>query len=269
MTKSKTGVGLLALASFISFVLLAPSVLFAVHAPPAALKPADAVRRTLFCVNLAGFGQKLNGRGRTAACHANPVAVCETSLGTFKIQLLLEQMPVTSSNFIDLAKKGFYDGLHFHRVIPEFMCQFGCPNTRNLLEAGLHGTGGPPAGSEFEVLDGSGRTITRTQNYGDNPRGNIPDEFTYEIPNDRGTVNMANTGYPNSGSSQISINVENNEFLNFWDKQTDSAHPVFGYVVEGMEVVDQISKAKTGARDSPATPIRMLKVDIVDADAES
>ena len=57
---------------------------------------------------------------------ANPIATLETSLGTFKVELYVDKIPITAKNFIDLAKSGFYDGLHFHRVIKGFMIQFGC-----------------------------------------------------------------------------------------------------------------------------------------------
>ena len=62
---------------------------------------------------------------------ANPTATFETSLGSFEAEIFLEQMPITAGNFIALAKGGFYDGLHFHRVIKNFMIQFGCPHSKD------------------------------------------------------------------------------------------------------------------------------------------
>ena len=62
---------------------------------------------------------------------ANPTATFETSLGTFTAELFADVMPITAGNFIKLAKEGFYNGLHFHRVIPNFMIQFGCPNSKD------------------------------------------------------------------------------------------------------------------------------------------
>merc|ERR1712173_241135 len=106
-------------------------------------------------------------------------------------------MPVTASNFIDLAKSGFYDGVHFHRVIPNFMCQFGCPYARDA-KSFQAGTGGPPDGS-FKLCDGSDQTVERRNG------GNIPDEFTQKFGNEPGTLSMANTGQPNSGGSQFFI----------------------------------------------------------------
>lgn len=77
---------------------------------------------------------------------ANKIATCETSMGTFKVELYTNEMPITAWNFIDLANKGFYDGLHFHRVIPNFMNQFGCPHSRDPTSRRA-GTGGPQPGS--------------------------------------------------------------------------------------------------------------------------
>ena len=77
---------------------------------------------------------------------ANPTATLETSLGTIKIELFVDKMPITAGNFIKLAKSGFYDGLHFHRVIDNFMIQFGCPHSKDP-NSRLAGTGGPPHGT--------------------------------------------------------------------------------------------------------------------------
>ena len=62
---------------------------------------------------------------------ANPTATLSTSLGDIQVELFVDQMPITAGNFVKLAKNGFYDGLHFHRVIPNFMIQFGCPHSRD------------------------------------------------------------------------------------------------------------------------------------------
>ena len=83
----------------------------------------------------------------------NPVATFTTSMGEIKCEIYLDQMPITASNFIDLANSGFSNGLHFHRVIPHFMAQFGCPNARDLSgHSGRPGTGGPLPNSTFKVL---------------------------------------------------------------------------------------------------------------------
>ena len=77
---------------------------------------------------------------------ANPVATFDTSEGTFKAEIFLAEMPITAQNFIDLANSGFYNGLHFHRVIPGFMAQFGCPHSKDP-NSPRAGTGGPPHGN--------------------------------------------------------------------------------------------------------------------------
>jgi len=171
---------------------------------------------------------------------SNPVATCETSLGTFKVELFTDKMPITAGNFIALAKSGFYDGLHFHRVIDNFMIQFGCPYSRDPKD-GRAGTGGPPS-------------------------GNIQDEFLPDakLSNEPGTLSMANTGRPNSGGSQFFINTVHNSYLDWFDSRTPSKHPVFGKVTEGMDVVAKLGKTPTDGRDRPVTPVKMIKVTIAD-----
>jgi len=145
-------------------------------------------------------------------------------MGTFKAELYTTQMPITCGNFIDLANSGYYDGLHFHRVIPGFMNQFGCPYSKDP-NSRRAGTGGPDPNSTFKSCDGT--TIKRTHD------GGIPDEIgkeQYKITNDVGTLSMANTGRPKSGGSQFFINVNHNSFLDWFDRQSPSAHPVFGKV---------------------------------------
>jgi cyclophilin family peptidyl-prolyl cis-trans isomerase len=126
------------------------------------------------------------------------LAICETSLGTFKVELFTEQVPITTGNFIDLANNGFYDGIYFHRVIPDFMCQFGCPYAKNP-NSSRAGTGGPDPNTRFTST--TGQSFTRTED------GGIPDEHTSRISNAPGTLSMANTGQPQSGGSQFFMNV--------------------------------------------------------------
>lgn len=168
---------------------------------------------------------------------ANPTATCETSLGTFRVELFTDTMPVTAGNFLALAESGFYDGLHFHRVINRFMLQFGCPHSRDPRSARA-GTGGPP-------------------------HGTIKDEFPPDakLSNEPGTLSMANTGRPDSGGSQFFINTVHNDYLD-WFSPGPSRHPVFGRVIEGMDVVQRIEKVKTDARDSPVEPVQMIKVTV-------
>ncbi len=170
---------------------------------------------------------------------ANPTATLETSLGTITVELFTDKMPITAGNFIDLARSGFYDGLHFHRVIDGFMIQFGCPHSADPAS--------PLAGT------------------GDSPNGTIEDEHPEgaRISNEPGTLSMANTGRPNSGSCQFFINTVHNDYLDFFTPGA-SKHPVFGKVVDGMNVVSQIESSPTGAGDRPVEPIQMIRVEVND-----
>ncbi len=169
----------------------------------------------------------------------NPTATFETSLGTFKVEVFSDTMPITAGNFISLAQGGFYDGLHFHRVIPSFMAQFGCPYSKDPND-GRAGTGGPPHG-------------TIADEHPDNAR----------FSNEPGTLSMANTGQPNSGGSQFFINTAHNPYLD-WFSPGPSKHPVFARITEGMDVVSTIENTPTGPNDRPKTPVEMIKVTVED-----
>jgi cyclophilin family peptidyl-prolyl cis-trans isomerase len=203
----------------------------------AAMRPAS--------LNTARFAAA-SGLPRTGVMRMSTYATFKTSKGDFKAELFVDKLPITASNFADLAKTGFYDGLTFHRVINNFMCQFGCPNSKDP-KSPRAGTGGPPPGTSFTIPDGT--TITRDGG------GNIPDEMIGEISNKPGTISMANTGQPNSGGSQIFINTVHNSFLDYFNPQTPSKHPVFGQVVEGMDVVTAIENTPTGPGDKPKDPV--------------
>lgn len=158
----------------------------------------------------------------------NRIAVFETNKGMFNIQLFEDKMPITTKNFIDLAEKGFYDGTKFHRVISGFMNQGGDPLSKNDNLQQYWGTGGP--GYKIE------------------------DEFDKSLSNVRGTIAMANAG-PNTGGSQFFINVVDNTFL-------DGKHPVFGKVVEGMDVVDEINNVETEDQDRPVEDVIVNSIKI-------
>ena len=166
---------------------------------------------------------------------ANPTATFETSLGTFQAEIFQDQMPITAGNFIKLVKSGFYDGLHFHRVINNFMIQFGC---------------------EYSKDPNSPRCGT-----GSSPLGNVQDEHTAKISNEPGTLSMANTGRPNSGGAQFFINTKHNDYLD-WFTPGNSKHPVFGKITSGMDVVKKIETTPTGNGDRPRTPVKMIKVTV-------
>ena len=168
---------------------------------------------------------------------ANPTATLETSLGNLTVELFTDKMPGTAGNFIDLAKSGFYDGLHFHRVIQGFMIQFGCPHSRDPQS--------PMAGT------------------GDSPNGTIQDEHPEDakFSNEVGTLSMANTGRPNSGSCQFFINAAHNDYLD-WFTPGPSQHPVFGKVTDGADVLNAINSTPTDSGDRPVEPVQMIRVTI-------
>ena len=157
-----------------------------------------------------------------------------------EVELYLEQMPKTAANFIELAKSGFYDGLHFHRVIKNFMAQFGCPNSRDPNNA--------RAGT------------------GNGPKGCIEDEHppAHKLSNEPGTLSMANTGSPNSGSCQFFINTVHNGYLD-WFSAGPSKHPVFGKVISGLDVLKKIENTPTASGDRPKTPVQMISITVLEA----
>ena len=186
---------------------------------------------------------------------ANPTATFTVSggaTGTFTAELMLDKLPITVSNFIDLAQSGFYNGIHFHRVIPGFMDQFGCPFAKDP-NSPRAGTGGPEDGTFKNLVTGGDETRSNG--------GNIQDELISQDSNVAGTIAMANTGQPNSGGSQVFFNVADNANLNWFDASTPSKHPVFAKITENYELLVQISTVPTN-NDNPVTPIKMEKIEI-------
>lgn len=159
-----------------------------------------------------------------------------TSLGSFVIQLDNAKAPATAANFIEYVKSGFYDGTIFHRVIPGFMAQ----------------------GGGFDTSFDQKATNAPIKNEADNG-----------LKNNRGTIAMARTNDPHSATGQFFINYKDNSFLNH-SSPTPSGwgYAVFGEVVEGMEVVDEMAKQATGNRgmhqDVPKTDIVIEKAEIVE-----
>ena len=147
----------------------------------------------------------------------------ETTEGTIVLELYTGEQPITAGNFVKLVKEGFYDGVIFHRVISGFMIQGGDPTGT--------GTGGPGY--------------------------QIKDEFTGTNldKNLRGTISMANAG-PNTGGSQFFINLADNNFL-------DGKHPVFGKVVDGMDVVDVIGNVETDSQDRPIEEVTIISAKVI------
>lgn len=152
----------------------------------------------------------------------NRIAVFETNLGNFSVELFEHETPITTENFIDLAEKGFYDGVIFHRVIDGFMIQGGDPE----------GTG----------MGGPGYTIE--------------DEFRDDLRFDgEGILAMANTGMPHTGGSQFFITLDKTPWLN-------GHHTIFGKVKEGMDVVRRIGHSETDMADRPLEDVVIKSIEI-------
>lgn len=157
----------------------------------------------------------------------NPIVTIEMEDGgVMKAELYPNVAPNTVNNFISLIQKGYYDGLIFHRVIPGFMIQGGCPDGT--------GMGGPGYSIKGEFT-GNG--------------------FQNNLVHDRGVLSMARTMAPDSAGSQFFVMVEKAPHL-------DGQYAAFGKVIEGMEVADAIVSAKRDWNDKPRQPQRMKKVTV-------
>ncbi|MDX9978448.1 MAG: peptidylprolyl isomerase [Lentisphaeria bacterium] len=166
--------------------------------------------------------KELNGE---AVKTGNPLALLRTDAGDLKVELFEDEAPNTVANFVTLAEAGFYKGQSFHRIIPQFMAQGGCPNSKEGA-GGVPGTGGP------------GYTI--------------PDEIHPQLNHTgRGILSMANTGAPNSGGSQFFLCFQATPHL-------DGKHAVFGRVVEGLDVLDKLEAAGTPG----GTPGKTIRFDV-------
>ena len=158
---------------------------------------------------------------------ANPIATIEMADGgKIVCELLPETAPESVRNFVSLAGKGFYDGLIFHRVIPGFMIQGGCP----------HGTG----------MGGPGYCI----------KGEFTENgFKNDLSHKRGVLSMARAQHPDSAGSQFFIMHADSEYL-------DGQYAAFGRVTEGMDVVDKIAGVKTDYNDRPLKEQRIKSITV-------
>ena len=157
---------------------------------------------------------------------SNPIVTFETNQGTIKAELFPDVAPNTVNNFISLVKRGFYDGLIFHRVIPGFMIQGGDPQGT--------GMGGPGYSIKGEF---------------------IMNNFNNELLHKRGVLSMARSQSPNSAGSQFFIMVDDAPHLN-------AQYASFGQVIEGMEAVDKIVAAQRDYNDRPLENQIMEKVTV-------
>jgi cyclophilin family peptidyl-prolyl cis-trans isomerase len=158
--------------------------------------------------------------------------IISSNLGDIKLEFYPEHAPKTVENFRELANRGFYDGLIFHRIVPNFVIQGGDPNTRDLSNRTRWGTGGPG--------------------------WNIKAEFN-KNKHSRGTLSMARSQDPDSAGSQFFIVLKDSNFL-------DGQYTIFGRVISGMDIVDKIASLKTDSSDAPVDTetAKMIKVTVSD-----
>ncbi|MFJ5770192.1 peptidylprolyl isomerase [Psychrobacillus sp. NPDC093180] len=180
------------------------------------------------------------------------LVIMHTSMGDLKIKLFPEYAPKTVENFLTHAENGYYDGIIFHRVIQDFMIQGGDPTGTGMGGESIYG-------EEFE------------------------DEFSMNLFNIRGALSMANAGANTNGSqffivqaTQPPATVEQlteggwpKEIAEAYAKNggtphLDQKHTVFGQVIEGMDVVDQVAAVETGAQDKPVKDITIESIEIIE-----
>jgi len=156
-------------------------------------------------------------------------AVLRTNLGEIKLAFYADESPATVNNFLNLAKDGFYNGTRFHRIIKDFMIQSGDPKSKDIAQKNMWGTGDP--GYKFN------------------------DEF-----NDnklvRGSLAMANSGSNTNGSQFFIVTAESTPWL-------DGKHTNFGFVSEGIEVMEKIEASETDGRDCPLADVIIESVELV------
>ena len=158
---------------------------------------------------------------------ANPIVRITMDSGkTIRLELYPEIAPVTVENFLDLVKKGFYNGLTVHRIIPGFMIQGGDPSG--------NGTGGPGYKIKGEFRSNGVKN---------------------DLKHERGVISMARAFDPNSAGSQFFIMHEDAPHL-------DGEYAAFGKVIEGLDTVDEIASVETGFQDAPVNKVIMEKVEI-------
>ena len=190
-----------------------------------------AARKILWVMGVAALLVGVNGesvragdpQGLLTAEGKAPRAIVTTKFGQMELVFFPELAPKHVESFLKLARKGFYNGTIFHRVIPGFMIQGGDPNTKDPSKRHLYGMGGP------------GYTV--------------PAEFN-RIPHERGIVSAARSADPDSAGSQFFIMVGKAPSL-------DGQYTVFGEVVKGIEVAEKIVRQPRDPRDNPLERIEM------------
>lgn len=162
----------------------------------------------------------------------NPIVLLKTNKGDIKIELFADKAPISAKNFLQYVNEGFYNGTIFHRVIENFMVQGG-GFTKDMQQKGVHAP--------------------------------IKNEADNGLSNKRGTLAMARTSDVNSATAQFFINTVDNPFLDFRGKTPrEYGYAVFGKVIEGMDTVDAIKKAKTTTK-GPHENVPVEAIEIIEA----
>lgn len=194
------------------------------------MKPSLAVVATILVLGATS----LPAQAPAPAAKPNPRVALETSKGRIVVEVFPAKAPITVANFLQYVKAGFYDGVIFHRVIPDFMVQTG------------------------------GFTPDMKQKP---TRGQIKNESTNGLRNERGTLSMARLSEPHTASSQFFINLKDNGGLDHSPRGW--GYTVFGQVVEGMDVVDAIAAVRTTTKGQhenvPVEPVTIKKASVIAA----
>ena len=182
------------------------------------------------------LGAALAVAGQVSAADPDPAVKLETNFGDIIVRLDARKAPISTANFVQYVKSGFYDGTVFHRVIKNFMIQ------------------------------GGGFTADMKQK---SARAPIRNEADNGLKNKKYTIAMARTGEPHSASSQFFINVKDNDFLDFKGQNPQGwGYAVFGKVIKGQEVVDKIAAVQTGKKgyydDVPMETVTIKKAVVVE-----
>ena len=196
----------------------------------------SGIKRLVLCVLLGVCALCLCGPLPASAAGADPVVKLETNYGDILLRLDARKAPMTVSNFVQYVKAGHYDGTIFHRVIKDFMIQ------------------------------GGGMTASLREK---TTRAPIKNEADNGLRNRKYTIAMARTSDPHSATAQFFINVKDNSFLDHRSKDPQGwGYAVFGKVIRGQDVVDQIAAVKTGSRgyyeDVPMQPVIIKRATIVE-----
>jgi len=212
---------------------------------------------TVILVILGGFWLNDWYQKRMADANSADQAIIHTNMGDITVALFSDKAPKTVENFIGLAKSGYYNGTSFHRVIPDFMIQGGDSLSRDD-DPTNDGTGGESIwGGKFEdeinpwSLGLDEATISALQDSGYVYRNDLQSEKMTP-----GVIAMANSG-PNTNGSQFFIVTSQDQ------PHLDGRHTVFGRVLSGMDVVDQISRVETDENDRPLQKVEILSVELI------